>query len=803
MIKNYFKIAWRNLFKNGLYSFVNLIGLSAGILFALLLFAYGWGEWQVNRNLKNADRQYFLSSRWKEPTMGMDLTTVAPIAKRLKEDYPHLVANYYRWDGITSVVSKGDKHFREGIQLGDSTLLGMYGFELLYGNAAHALKEPYSMVITKEKAVKYFGKIDVVGEYLTIQSFDGMERNFMVTGVLKSIPENSVTHLLGTDNNTVFIPTNTYTFFNRTSFDSWDNTIIPSYIELREGVNPAALDAPIKQLIAQNASNIIKDNLTIAPIPLKEYYLQKNNGLVKRMLTTLSLIGLFILLMAVVNFINIAISSAGSRSREIGVRKLIGGQRQQLIFQFLTESLSLVAISTVLAVSVYPFVRPQFSDLIGKEIPQIAAFPIYFTLLLSVFAIIVGVLSGLYPAFVLSSQKTIDALKGKLNTTKTGIQLRKTLVSFQFVIALLVLMGSVVISQQVNHFFSQGLGYEKDFVLTAQVPRDWTAKGVRKMETIRKEFETMPQIKSASLSFEIPNGNSGAQPMVYNVGADSSQAIVMDAMTTDENFLKTYQISMKSGDFFKGNGLDSSYIALNEKAVIALGFKNIGEAVGRKVRIVNDPTAAILTVKGITQDFHFNSMQKAIRPMIFFNVHTFAYYRYLSFKIQPNNIPQNIEAINKKWASLMPQSSFEYVFMDETLKKLYSSEIQLKKTAYAATLLAIIISLLGVIGLISLSIHKRTKEIGVRKILGANPFSIISLFLKEFVIVFLISCLIACPLVYVIMENWLNGFASRIHISPLLMLQSVIGLLLITILLIGLQTIKAAVANPVKSLRTE
>lgn len=275
MIQNYVKMAWRSLLKNGLYAFVNIIGLSAGILFALLIAAYVWGEWQVNKNLKNADRHYFLTSKWKEANMGMEIVTVGPLAKRLKEDYPHLVANYYRWDGITSVISKGDKHFREGIQLGDSTLLLMYGFELLHGNAASALKDPYSVVITKDKAIKYFGKTDVVGESLNIQSFSGEARDFTVTGVLKDNFENAVTQLLEGDGNGFFIPTNTYTFFNRTDLDAWSNTIIPSYIELKEGVHPTALEAPIKQLIVQNTTDLIKNNLTVVPIPLKEYHLQK------------------------------------------------------------------------------------------------------------------------------------------------------------------------------------------------------------------------------------------------------------------------------------------------------------------------------------------------------------------------------------------------------------------------------------------------------------------------------------------------------------------------------------------------
>ena len=230
MIKNYFIIAWRNIIKRPFYSSLNITGLSAGILFTLLIGAYVWNELQVNKSLRNSKNQYFLTSKWKDPNLGVDITTLGPLSKRLKEDYPHLVANYYRWDGITSVVSKGDKHFREGIQLGDSTLLSMYGFELLHGDKRTALNNPYSVVLTEDKAIKYFGKTDVVGETISIQSFSGGKRDFAITGVLKKIPENSVTVLNDANHNTVFIPTNTFSYFGRGDFEAWTNLIIPSYI---------------------------------------------------------------------------------------------------------------------------------------------------------------------------------------------------------------------------------------------------------------------------------------------------------------------------------------------------------------------------------------------------------------------------------------------------------------------------------------------------------------------------------------------------------------------------------------------
>ncbi len=427
MLRTYLMIAWRNILKNGLYSGVNVVGLLAGIAFALLIGAYAWGEWQVNRQLRHADRQYFLTSRWKDPNMGLEITTAAPLGKLLKEQYPHLVANYYRWDGLTSGVSKGDKHFRESIQLGDSTLLSMFGFELLHGDARTALKNPYSVVITAPEALKYFGRTDVVGQTLTIQSFNGGKRDFAITGVLKEIPENSVTQINASIKNTFFIPTNTLAYFGRTSFDDWNNTVLPSYVELREGVTARDLEAPIRQLLGRHAPEGIRQNLTVHPVALTDYYLQKDGGLVRQMVSALLLVAAFILLMAVVNFINLAVSRSGTRLREVGVRKVLGGLRRQLVFQFLAESVLLVLVATVLAFAAYPLLQPLFARMIGKEIADLTHFPAYFGFVPVAIVLVVGLAAGLYPAFVLSSLNTVDSLKGKLKTVKDKVVLRKRL----------------------------------------------------------------------------------------------------------------------------------------------------------------------------------------------------------------------------------------------------------------------------------------------------------------------------------------------------------------------------------------
>jgi len=283
MIKNYFKIAWRNIIKNRFYSAVNIIGLSTGIAFTLLIAAYVWGELQVNKNLKNPDRQYIIQSNWKDPNEGFYLATLGPLGKALKERYPDLVANFYRYDGITSNISKGDKSFRENIQIGDSTLFNMYGFPLLYGNAITALNQPFTVVITATKALKYFGKTDVVGQTITIESFSGTKHDFLITGVLKNLPNNSVTRLIDNYPGDFYVSTANLNFFGRNM--DWQNTFIVNMIELQKGVKPKDLEKPIEHLIKQNAQPQVIADLKPQLVSLKDFYLGANNGLIKKICT--------------------------------------------------------------------------------------------------------------------------------------------------------------------------------------------------------------------------------------------------------------------------------------------------------------------------------------------------------------------------------------------------------------------------------------------------------------------------------------------------------------------------------------
>lgn len=798
MLRNYLKIAWRNLLKNRFHSVLNVVGLSIGLAFSFLVAAYVWNEWRVNRDIRNISNQYIIQSSWKDPNMGYNLTTAGPLARSLKEQYPTLVANYYRWDGITSNISKGDKVFREGLQVGDSTMLGMYGFDLLHGDERTALKDPFTIVITEDKAIKYFGRTDVIGETLTIESFRGSKHDFAITGVMKTPSQNSVLNLLPGLDNQLFIPLASLSFFGR-DLENWNNNYIVGLIELKAGVDPAALQAPMQALLSRNAPASTAANMRPKLVPLATYYLEQDNALVKRMLWTVSFIALFILLMAVINFVNVSIGKSATRIKEIGVRKVLGGLRKQLIYQFLVEATLVVLISTAVALAVYELANPYLSEVLGRSIPKLSAFPYVFAAIPVLLALFIGFVAGIYPAFVLSALKAVDSVKGRLRSVQSNIALRKTLVGFQFFTASIVLIGAIIASQQVSFFFSKNIGYDKEFIVSAQLPRNWSREGVERMRTIRNEFAAMPEVAEVTITYGVPDGSSSGHVPMYVEGKDSTQAVSLEQLTTDENYLKTFRIPVAAGRFFQ-SASDSTSLVINETASRALGWNNINDAVGKRIYF---PGNVPVTIVGVTRDFHFYSMKDEIKPLMFTNVGLTPLYRLLAFKLKPGNTAASLEALQKKWAALLPGSAFEYSFMDETLARVYQSELRLKKAAHTATILALVIVVLGVIGLVSLSIQKRTKEIGIRKILGASVTNIASLFLKDFLPVILIGGAIAIPVAWYIMQSWLNDYTYRISITALPFLVSFLVLGLLTTLLITLQISRAVVESPAKNLRTE
>jgi len=798
MFRSYLKIAWRHILKSKFHSGINILGLSIGIGFTMLIGSYVWSELQINKKLHNANQQYIIQSNWKDPNMGLNLTTVGPLAKALKEQYPHLVANYYRWDGVTSSVSKGNKVFREGLQIGDSTLLNMYGFELSQGDKRTALNEPFSLVITEERAIKYFGKTDVVGETLTIESFSGSKHDFKITGVMKKPVDNSVIHLTPDNDNQFYIPTASINYFGRT-LEAWNDPYRAAYVELQKGVKPEDLQKPMQDLLRINSTPQIADNIRPYLAPLKDYYVEQNNGLAKKMLYTVSFIALFILLMAIVNFINISIGKSATRIKEIGVRKVMGSLHRQLIIQFLIESMLLVALATVLGFGIYYLASPFLSDVLGKKLTPITAFPTIFFLVPLFLVLLIGFVAGIYPAFVLAKLKATDSVKGKLQSVSANILLRKTLVGFQICTASVVFVGAFITMQQVNLFFSKDIGYNKDYVLSVQVPRDWTATGVQKMQTIRDQFKNIPQVSNVSLCWTVPDGQGSGSDLLFAEGKDSTQAVAHATVIADEHYRDVFQLPLAAGRFLQQRA-DSTNVVINEAAAKANGWKTAEDAVGKRLFYVgNFP----VTVVGVVKDFHFGSMKQGIVPMIFTHPELNKLYRLFAFRVKPGNLAASIDMIQKKWSTLLPGTAFEYKFMDESLKTLYASEIRLKKAAQIALVLALVIVMLGISGLISLSVQKRTKEIGIRKVVGASSSNIVSLFLKDFIPIVIIGGIISIPIAWYIMQGWLNDYAYQVTISLLPFAVSIAAIGFVATLLISLQIAKISVESPVKNLRTE
>jgi len=802
MLKTNLKIAWRHIIKDRLYSTVNIIGLSAGIGFTLLIAAYIWTEQQVNGALNEPSSQYIIQSKWKEADQGIELTSIGPLAKALKEEYPTLVKNYFRWDGITSVIAKGDKSFREGIQLSDSTMLAMYGFRLLHGNPQTAFSQPFSIVLTKEKAIRFFGTDDVVGQTLSVESFSGTKQDFLISGVMEKPSKNSVTFITPENDNQIYVPSVNAAYFGR-DLERWNNPYIVSYVQLQKNADPLAVERAMKELLKRNADPKTAADLTPYLVPLKKYYLSANNGLIEKLIYSLSAIALFILCMAMINFINLSVSRASRRLKEIGIRKVLGGMKYQLIIQFLVESSLLVFAATIAGLWIYAAGRSAVGNILLEKLPGTLELVVNFWPYLILLILVIGIGAGIYPAFVLSTTRSVDSMKGKFAAVGEKIWLRKSLVGFQFMAATIVLAGAIVVSRQVQFFFGGNLGYKKDKVISLQVPRNWSPEGVQRMEAIRSQLAMLPQIGQISLSYEVPAGNNSGVFALYKKGSDPSTAIQTQSLLTDEYYADTYNIPLLAGSFYgpPGNVADSSKLVINEKMSKALGFRDPQQAIGYQV--MNQGGDRVFTIAGVTKDFHFGSMHTTIAPMTFYQLKAFSAFRVFSVRLASGNMAANIQAIQQKWAQLLPGAPFDYTFIDDSLKNLYRTEIQLKQASYIATVLSFVIILLGILGLVSQNIQKRTKEIGIRKLLGSSVSNILALFMKEIFVILIVAAVIACPVVYLLMQKWLAGYAYRIELTALPFMIAVLVLGVLTGVLITLQTIKTALANPVKSLRSE
>jgi ABC-type antimicrobial peptide transport system permease subunit len=801
MLKNYFKIASRHLTSHKLFSLINISCLAIGITFSMIIGIYILNQEAVNSQLKNVENQYIIKSKWKTKDMGIDITTLGPLAKTLRSEYPDLVAGYYRYNPVSNIVSAGDKHFKEAIAIGDTTFVSMYGLPVLYGNPKQAFENNNSAVITEAMAQKLFGRKDVIGERVSIQTTVNDEsQDYTVSAVLKDIPYNSVFNLVG-DTYGVFVPSvgNRY-YQGGDGADNWNQLFEVGMIELQNGISPKDLEKPLKQILAKYTPEPIQKNLEVELAPVATYY--SGSSAVQKMITTLSLVALFILLMAIINFVNINIGISSYRLKEIGLRKVFGGARRQLIFQFITEAVLLTFIAALISIIFYELLRPTFANILNTTFVPFWKFTFSRFLLLGLLVIVVGFISGIYPAFILSSSNVLHAIKGKIDSAKGGLMLRRVLLIIQFTIAIVVFICAINVSKQVSYVFNKDLGYNKEQLLVINaMPKQWDSAGVRRMENIKSSLQQLSFVKDASLSFEVPDRKPPNAIDLLPVGSSISQPVFIPGSVADKDYAATFGLHVLSGSFFNQQGANiPAQVVLNESAAKALGFTD-ESAIGKQVKWVS--ANVMLTVSGVVKDYHYSSLQQKIEPVAFTNVEDALSYRFLTVKLNTLDIPDAISEVKQKWKSLSPNSPFEYTFMDDNFQSLYQSELQLQSAADIATILNLVIVFMGIFGVVAFTLAKRSKEIAVRKVLGAGVKNIILLFIKDYAVLIFIANIIAWPFAYMIVNRWLESYAYRIQQSIIPYFFAAAFVFATAFIFITLQCFKTAQANPVKNLRSE
>ena len=815
MLKNYFTVAWRHLMQHKLFSLITVSCLVIGLTSSLIIGVYILQRERVNDGLRHVSNQYLIKSKWKVPGMGMDITTVAPLAKTIKEEYPNLVANYYRYNPVTTTIRAGDNSIMADVAIGDTTLAVMYGFQVLHGDAKNLQPTPSSAAITETMARKLFGSADVVGRTFGMQTTStGNFQQYAVSAVLKDIPENSVLGLVGKDAYQVFVPTvgNQYYAGGDPSV-SWRGTYEVGFIELQPGVRPADMEKPFKQVLAKYTKDPVTSNLTVQLEPVQHYNLTENSGAGQRMITTLGFVGGFILLMAIINFVNISIGTSSYRLKEIGLRKVFGGARRQLVGQFLVEALSLAVLAGLISLLCYQLLLPLSNNALQTSLTSVSGFSwMEFGGLLSL-VLLVGLLAGWYPALVLSALNVVNSVKGKLDSAKGGMMLRKGLLVVQFSLAILVFISALNVSRQVHYIFSKDLGYHKEQLLVVRaLPKQWDSVGVQRMEDIRKGLERVPAVQSAALSFEIPErtppGSLDLLPV--NGGHRISPAM----LGADDEYAGTYGMVMKEGAFFgkAGEVHQPGQIVLNESAEKALGLQP-GKAVGTRVYMPppvggggtasGNAAPPSFVVAGVVKDFNYSNLQQVIQPLVFLNVKDTRAYRWVTVKLRSSDMTSAVEAVRAQWKAMSPTAPFEYFFMDDKFQSLYQSELQLKNAAGIATGLNLLIVLLGIFGMVAFTLARRRKEMAIRKVLGAELLNIVWLFLKEYAGLIVLANAIAWPLAWQATDRWLENYAYRVKLDwgPFVVAAGVV--LALTAVLVGVMCVRTANGNPADKLRVE
>lgn len=798
MFRNNFKIMLRNLIKRKSYAIINILGLTLGITFAVSIGVFIWGELQVNADLKDVDRLYLLESEYKTTKGNLPFFTPIPLAQQAVEQYPTMIEAYYQFRDRQITLSKENINSRVQSMIGTSTFLDIFGFPVLYGNIKSAFLHPNSIVITEQIARQYFNKSDVLGESLTISTEVNGLKEFIITAVIADLQKkNTVSDFMNMDAQVFLSLEHNDSNFVMNYTNDWSTDII-SYVKLSPDTKSSEAKSVLNQLLAEHTHKEDRKDRVIDLKPLQDYYLITNHGSVQKLIISLTIIVIFILLLAIANFINLTISISLTRLKEVGLRKSIGGVRRQILFQFLLESIFLAVFSTILSLFLYELLRSYFGEALNTVLPSITQFSFSFWLWIAAATVLIGLLSGCYPAIYLSTASTIESLKGKFKSVKGTIQFSKGLITLQFLIAIFVLVTGIIMSEQISYFFRKDMGYDKSFVLTvSSVPRLWTEEGFSKMDIAKQKFLASSKVKSVSLSWGSPNLNfSPISAKINVVGKLAEDGIQASISSVDEDYAKVYQLELSEGKFFSEEG---EIRALKSVVINESAEKLLGTDLGEQINLFDDQ----FTVVGVMKDFNFESLHQTVKPVVLMHNKDFMSFRHFSFKLQSSNMAESISDLEQIWKNVFPNDPFIYSFPEERLQIMYKTELQLKKAASIAMPLILVIVFIGVLGLVSLSVSKKTKEIGIRKVLGASTINILRLISREYIVLMVLALIISSPMTFLFITKWLDGFAYRIDLKWWMFIIPTSLLFLITLTIIIVQSLKTAQSNPVDSLRNE
>ncbi len=811
MIKNYFKIAFRNLMKYKFISFINLFGLTVGLTCCLLITTYILNELSYDRYNKHAENTYRVTRTFnnEDGVVSLNLSTVSPpFGYYFPTDFPEIEKMTRLLNNGTTPLKYKDKLINEpNVYFADENLFDVFTLDVLKGNPKTALKDPFSVMMSEEVAKKYFGNEDPMNKVLRSNN----QFDVKVSGIYKAFPANSFMHP------GMLVSFNTLkdsaVYGEAGLRTNWSNNSFFTFLQLPDHYDPKKMIARFPAFLDKRMSNeeyggkqaskftsLGLQKLTDIHLYSHTDYEAEPNGDISRVYI-FSAIALFILLIACINYMNLSTARSALRAKEIGIRKVIGARKKELIFQFLSESVLITWAAILIAFICLYFTLPWLNRVSGQELSL--SILMKWQILLPVFLapFVVGILSGIYPALFMSSFQPVKTLKGLFKVSGSSISFRKVLVVAQFAISIVLIITTIIVFQQLKYMQETSLGYDKEHIIT--IPYNNSINPA--YESFRNELLQNASIKEVARSSRIPTGRLLDGMGASVLSGDSLAPVKTDIrfVAADYDFIPTYGVHLIAGrNFSRSYSTDTINSVLNEAAVKAIGWKSPQEAIGKDFKYGQFKGKVV----GVIGDFHFESLHQKIVPIVLINpatTPTQSFFNSLSVKITGNNIPGALASVEKTWKRYLPEIPYQYSFLDEKFTQLYQSEQRQGTIFTVFACIAIFIACLGLFGLSAFSITQRIKEIGVRKVLGAKVSSIVGLLSKDFLKLVLIAAIIAFPVAWYAMTHWLEDFAYRINIHWWVFVLSAILAMTVALATVSFQAIKAAIANPVKSLRSE